>query len=115
MKASTNSILAKIAYTADDIRKSVMSLEKSLCVSRTKAEMREYVTAAKERLDNSAERVDGAKNPLGPADNSGNNSLYEDMQDLIGILGQVQYDIMQSDNGSAAKHLHEAMIKIKGY
>lgn len=116
MSKTNSSVSAKISYTADDIRQSLLDLDKSLCVSRTKAEMREYIESAKEKLTAGEKRLDAPRNNLEPFDiDKEDNTIYEDMQAILNKLGDVQYDLMQNDTRSASKHLHEAMAKIRGY
>ena len=116
MSKVNNLILAKLSWSANDVSQGLLFLDKSLPVSRTKAEMREYVESAKDALTSGRKRIDGPRNNLIPFDiNDENNTIYDDIQALINKLGDVQYDLMQNDTKSAAEHLHEAMFKIRGY
>lgn len=113
---TTTSIEAKILYVCNDIQKSIMDLNKSLCVSRTKAEMRDYIEAGKSKLSDCEKRVAGQRNNFEPFDiNREENTLYEDVQALLNKLGDIQYDLLQNDTKAAAEHLREAMLKIRGY
>lgn len=113
---TTTSIEAKILYVCNDIQKGIMDLDKSLCVSRTKAEMRDYIGSGKEKLSTCENRINGQRKAFEPFDiNREENTLYEDIQALLNKLGDIQYDLTQNDTKAAAEHLREAMIKIRGY